>query len=113
MLPGSCRSALAELQAYQQELRNQAAALAGHMRLGWINCGDPGNDIICDEQMSKLSGHINETEDVDDAEESHFDAARLPAVLMCGLSFCAHLPYRMERSLLRGVAQVSSQHQWG
>ena len=103
-LPASWRSASAEMQVYQQELRNQAAALAGHMRLGWINCGDPGNDIICNEQMSKLSGRINETEDMDDAEEPHFDAARLPAVLMCGLSLCARLSHRMGIPLLCLVA---------
>ena len=83
------RRSLPELQAYQQELRSQAVALAGHARLGWINCGDSGNDIICEEQTA---GHSRSDENEGDGEgegkeeAEHFDPTRLPALLMCGPS---------------------------
>jgi hypothetical protein len=88
---------LAELQAYQQELRNQAAALAGHLRLGWINCGESGNDIICEEQMSKMAAHHSNSKDDEDldgdqqSDLAKFDLTKLPTVLMYGRSICASL----------------------
>lgn len=111
-----CRS-LPELQAYQQELRSQAVALAGHVRLGWINCGESGNDIICEEQMSRMAGHLNESEGEGEGEDKgdaaeHFDTKRLPALLMCGPSKSVSLLHlcnaEWNASLLRWAPQVPS-----
>ena len=95
-LPHPCCVALcvpraaSELQAYQQELRNQATALAGHLRLGWLDCSEPGNDVICEEQLSRTTldssgGAEQEEDEQDDAsnDTQEFDPARLPVTLLC------------------------------
>jgi hypothetical protein len=105
------RRSLPELQAYQQELRSQAVALAGHARLGWINCGDSGNDIICEEQTA---GHSRSDENEGDGEgegkeeAEHFDPTRLPALLMCGPSNLYSRNAERNASLLCWAVQVSS-----
>jgi hypothetical protein len=82
--------AASELQAYQQELRNQATALAGHLRLGWLDCSEPGNDVICEEQLSRTTldssgGAEQEEDEQDDASDDtqEFDPARLPVAFLC------------------------------
>ena len=82
--------AASELQAYQQELRNQATALAGHLRLGRLDCSEPGNDVICEEQLSRTTldssgGAEQEEDEQDDASDDtqEFDPARLPVAFLC------------------------------
>lgn len=98
------RRTASELQPYVQELRVQAKALAGHVQFGWLDCGEPGGDIICEEQLSvdQPATPTGDHEDADgddhedaerdgDSEEDggaagsqpEYDSASLPSVLMC------------------------------